>query len=399
MTISRILQRFLLVGFFPGILWMLCNQTHAQGSDYKSIDTRPFADAAHHWYDIFEKGNVIVPKPNQPKYKPDEIAAIADNILLYQKDNGGWPKNYDIQAILTDAQKDSLRKVKHILNTTFDNSTTWSHVECLAKVYTATKNEAYKVACLKGLDFILSAQYANGGWPQYFPLMKDYSKYITYNDDVFTGIMGVLKNINDAKPWFSFIENDRRSKLKAAFEKGLDCIINTQITDNASPTAWCQQHDDKTLQPAWARAFEPPSICNGESADVVLLLMNIKNPDKKIINAVQNAVAWFNESKIMNTRVKTIQAPVDTTKYTISKTDKVVVTDPTAPPIWTRYYELKTHRPMFCNRDRKIVYSLAEVERERRDGYGWHTYAPQKVLDLYKNWHQLNAPGKNVLEN
>jgi PelA/Pel-15E family pectate lyase len=372
--------------------------THAQLYEYKAIDTKPFADAAHHWYDIFEKENVIAPQKNQPRYKPEEIENIADNILLYQKSNGGWPKNYDILAILTEQRKQALIQAKDILNTTFDNGTTWSHVECLAKVYSATNNKKYKTACLKGFEFILAAQYANGGWPQYFPLKKDYSKYITYNDDVFAGIMGMLKDVNDEQSWYQFLDKSYRKRLVQAFEKGIDCIINTQIKDNGKLTAWCQQHDEQTLEPTWARAFEPPAICNGESADVVLLLMQIKNPGKKVINAVQNAVAWFNESKILNTRQKIIPVPVDTTEFTISKTDKIIVTDPAAPPIWTRYYELKTHRPMFCNRGKKIVYSLAEVERERRDGYGWYNYAPQKVLELYKSWRVTHTPGINVLE-
>ena len=72
--------------------------------------------------------------------------------------------------------------------------------------------------------------------------------------------------------------------------------------------------------------------------------------------------------------------------------------DSSAAPIWTRYYELKTHRPLFCNRDSKVVYSLAEVLRERRDGYGWYTYEPQKVLKLYPTWQKKWAPGKNVFE-
>jgi PelA/Pel-15E family pectate lyase len=74
------------------------------------------------------------------------------------------------------------------------------------------------------------------------------------------------------------------------------------------------------------------------------------------------------------------------TPYTVSKHDKVVVNSPGAAPIWTRYYELKTHRPIFCNRDSKIVYTLAEVDRERRDGYAWYTYEPQKVLNRYEAW-------------
>jgi PelA/Pel-15E family pectate lyase len=120
--------------------------------------------------------------------------------------------------------------------------------------------------------------------------------------------------------------------------------------------------------------------------DIVLLLMSIKHPSKAVIDAVQNAVVWFNESKITGISVKTIPAPEMVTPYRISTTDKVVVNDEMAPPIWTRYYELKTHRPLFCNRDSKLVYSLAEVQRERRDGYAWYTYAPQKVLEKYSGW-------------
>jgi hypothetical protein len=73
--------------------------------DKPAIDLSIFSDASNHWYAIPDKGTVIVPRPGHPRYKADEITAIADNILLYQKDNGGWPKNYDMQAILTDDQK------------------------------------------------------------------------------------------------------------------------------------------------------------------------------------------------------------------------------------------------------------------------------------------------------
>src|SRR6185503_9583550 len=123
--------------------------------------------------------------------------------------------------------------------------------------------------------------------------------------------------------------------------------------------------------------------------------MSIDKPSKKIITAVENAVAWFNQSKIYNTRIKTIAAPDTVYRFRRSTTDKIVVNDPAAPPIWTRYYELKTHRPLFCNRDSKVVYSLAEVDRERRDGYAWYTYAPQKILDRYPAWQQKWAKDNN----
>ncbi|MXV14081.1 pectate lyase [Hufsiella ginkgonis] len=367
---------------------LLTGKVFSQGQSPGRIDPGPFADNAHHWYDIYDKEAAIHPREGRPKHAPTNLEAIGDNIVLLQKENGGWPKNYDIMAILTPAQKDSLAKVKNKLNTTYDNGSTFSHIAALAVVYNALKRDKYKTAALKGLGFVLASQYANGGWPQYFPLQDNYSRNVTYNDGNFTGIMSLLKNIAGDKPDFAFVDNSYREKVKAAYAKGLACIIKTQINDAGSPTAWCQQYDEVTLQPSWARKFEPPSICNQESADLVLFLMSIERPGKALISAIQHAVAWFNESKIYHTRVTTISAPREVSAFRVSVTDKVVVADDNAPPIWTRYYELKTHKPIFCDRDSKIVYTLAEVSRERRDGYAWYTYGPQRVLDSYEAWQK-----------
>lgn len=376
------------------LIGILSHQINAQTSSkqFTQINPAPFADNAHHWYDIFEKNRVISPLPDKPRFPATAIKEIADNILLYQKDNGGWPKNYDVFAILNQAQKDSLVASKNQLNTTFDNGTTHTHIQALCIAYKVIPNIEYKKAALKGLDFILASQYANGGWPQYFPLENNYSRHITFNDGAFEGIISLLKEITDRKPAYDFIDAQHLAILTNAYKKGLDCIVKTQIIDNGKPTAWCQQHDEITLQPAWARKFEPPSICNQESADLVLFLMSINHPNKNIIKAIENAVTWFEESKIYNTVVKRIDADKMTTQFTVSKSDKVVVIDSTAKPIWTRYYELGTHKPLFCNRDSKIVYSLAEVERERRDGYSWYTYRPQTVLDKYASWKKQWNP-------
>jgi len=379
------------------LLLMLCvynaQAQHVAYQKITQIDPEPFSDNTHHWYDIYDKDNVVNPLPGKPRYKPTDIIKIADNILLYQKDNGGWPKNYDIQAILTDAQKDSLIQAKRTLNTTYDNGSTYTQIAALADVYSTTGIDKYKAAVLKGLGFVVASQYENGGWPQYYPLEEGYSKRITYNDGVMIGIMELLKDIKDGKPQYAFIDNAYRAQLVAAYNKALPFILRSQINDGGTLTAWAQQYDEVTLEPAWARKFEPPAICNRESADVVLFLMSIEHPDKQVIDAIQNAVRWFEDSRIYNTRIETFAAPDLDTKFKISRSDKRVVTDSSAPPIWARYYELKTHRPLFCNRDSKVVYSLAEVQRERRDGYGWYTYQPQKVLKAYNAWQKKWAKG------
>lgn len=350
------------------------------------IDPGPFADNSGHWYGIFDKENIVNPLPGRPRFAPTDLRGIADNILLFQKDNGGWPKNYDMFAILTPGQKDSVAAAKKETNTTFDNGSTYNQIAALATAWLALKDARYQEGAIRGLEYILRAQFRNGGWPQYYPLRSDYSRHITFNDGAYEGIMRLLLDIRNKMPQYAFIDPPLRRRLAVSFDKGLACILRTQIADAGRPTAWCQQYDERTLQPAWARAFEPPSICNRESADLVLLLMSIDHPDPRVQRAIGDAVAWFRASRIYNTRVRTIPAERMVTPFRVSMTDRVVVTDSSAPPIWTRYYELKTHIPIFCNRDSKIVYSLAEVTRERRDGYGWYTYEPQQVLDRYPQW-------------
>jgi len=374
-------------------------QKTTESKEFTTIDYAPFSDNSNHWYSIADKHNLINALPGKPRYKPTEITNIANNMLLFQKDNGGWPKNYDFFAILTPEQTKIVNAAKSETNTTFDNGNTYTQIAALAIAYQITKIEKYKTGCLKGLNFVLQSQYKNGGWPQYYPLEKgNYSCHITYNDGAMIGIMQLLKDIVDGVQLYDFVDSKLKSNLQIAYHKGLDCIIKTQINDAGKPTAWCQQYDEVTLQPAWARKFEPPCICNKESSDIVLFLMSIDHPDKEIKEAVQNAVVWFDESIIHNTLVKTIPAPKTLTPYKVSVSDRVIVIDSTAPPIWTRYYELKTHRPMFCNRDSKVVYSLAEVARERRDGYGWYNYEPQKVLKKYPKWQKKWIVEKDVLK-
>lgn len=373
--------------FQPGLF----SQKKAKARPFDGLSLESFNDSAHHWYDIDEGEKIINPLPKKPRWEPNEIDKIADNILLFQKSNGGWPKNYDMQAVLIKEQMDSVLAAKDILNTTFDNGTTHSQIEYLAKVYKILKIEKYKDACLRGLDFALSAQYPNGGFPQFYPDTSGYRKYITFNDGAMMGVMKIFQKIVRDSPLYDFVDDARREKINAAYEKGIDCIQKCQIKENGKLLSWCQQHDNIDFRPRNARKFEPASICNGESAEIVHFLMKIEKPNQDIINAIKGAVAWFRESAIHGIKPMLVDSAYAHYTYHSTNKDRVVVQDSTAPDVWTRMYELGTHRPIFCNRDEKIVYSLAEVERERRTGYQWYVYAPQEVLKNYPAWLKKNG--------
>jgi PelA/Pel-15E family pectate lyase len=327
-------------------------------------------------------------------YAGDEAVRIADNVLLYQRDTGGWLKGIDMAAILSEEDKAGLLKTKNRGNSTLDNSATHTQIRYLAKVYSATRLERFKQGFLKGVDYLLEAQYDNGGWPQRYPLVSGYSRHITFNDNAMIGAMSVLRDIAEKRPGYTFVDEGLRRKAKEAVQKGIECILKCQIIVDGRRTAWCQQHDERTFEPRPARTYEKISICGGESVGIVKFLMSIDNPTEEIIGAFQSAVAWFDHVKI--TGIRQLNKPDDSERGY----DKVIVRDATAPPIWARFYEIGTNRPIFCGRDGKIKYTMAEIEHERRTGYSWYGYGPADLLARdYPAWQKKWAPKKNVLKN
>src|SRR5680860_25141 len=113
---------------------------------------------------------VVLNQPNE-WYGTAEAVEIAENVLLYQRDIGGWPKNLPLHHELTSNEKAKLLKLKkNGIETTIDNGATFLELTYLSKVYNKTKTGKYKEAFLKGINYLLDSQYANGGWPQFYPL-------------------------------------------------------------------------------------------------------------------------------------------------------------------------------------------------------------------------------------
>jgi PelA/Pel-15E family pectate lyase len=252
----------------------------------------------------------------------------------------------------------------------------------LARVFNATRQARFKESFIRGFDYLLKAQYENGGWPQYYPRLKGYYRHITFNDDAMVGVMELLRKVARKDHAYSFVDETRRAQAEKAVAKGIECILKTQIVIDGRLTAWCAQHDEVTLRPAPARSYEHASLSGSESVGLVRFLMAVDNPDARIVEAVDAAIAWFKQTKL--TGVKVIEKPAPSFPNGF---DNVVVEDPKAGPIWARFYEIGTGRPIFSGRDGVIKYSLAEIEHERRTGYGWYTSAPAGLLEKdYPAW-------------
>lgn len=315
-------------------------------------------------------------------YGSAESKAVAENVLLYQRKSGGWPKNTPFHKPLTDVENAKLSDDKDLNDAIFDNGATTTEMKFMAKMFNNTTNAEYKSAFIRGLNFILRAQYDNGGWPMFFPLRKGYYTHITFNDNAIVNILDMLSDINNETPLYSFIAaGDIVKKTKVSFKKGIISILKTQIIVNGKPTVWCAQHDENTLLPAKARSYELPSFSGAESIGIVKLLMSISDPTPEIIKSVKGAIEWLQSHKIENTKwEKFINED--------GLQDRRIVSFPGAGDLWARFYDLETGLPFFCDRDGIKKKSLQEIGYERRNGYSWYTTEPQDVINMYIAWKE-----------
>lgn len=324
----------------------------------------------------------IIRKSDAAWFASPEAIAIAENVLLYQRNIGGWPKNIQMQNPLTELDKTKLIALKNNSNdVTTDNGATCQEMLFLSKVNRQTPNLRYEKAFLLGLHYLLEAQYENGGWPQFYPLKNGYYTHITYNDNLMVNILTLLKQIIDKPDYYTVsIPKETLKKVETAFDKGIKCILKTQYKQKEILTVWCAQYDEDTLLPAKARAYELPSLSGKESAKIVLLLMTIENPSTTIIKAVESACAWFDQTKI--TTLKEVRTYTDAGKIK----EKTMMPTVMGLPLWARFMELDDNSPFFCDRDGIKKKSLQEIGQERRIGYAWYTDEPEEVLKRYLVW-------------
>jgi PelA/Pel-15E family pectate lyase len=115
--------------------------------------------------------------------------------------------------------------------------------------------------------------------------------------------------------------------------------------------------------------------------------MRIEKPDNRVRDSIESAVAWFEGAKLTGIRQVLVDAP-----GTPKGTDKKIVRDPDAPPLWGRFYDLKNERPFFCSRDGIPRDSIDKISYERRNGYSWlGEYARGLIARDYPKWKKGNA--------
>jgi PelA/Pel-15E family pectate lyase len=316
-------------------------------------------------------------------FKGPEAGRLADAIVSYQTPSGGWSKHTGYgkgprQPGMQWTSQSEPGRPPHY-QATFDNGATVREIEFLAAVWEATNRDDCRDAALRGLDFILAAQFPSGGWPQVYPLEGDYHDNITFNDNAMTNVLYLLQAAGDGDPRYAFIDGARKRRLAEAFDRGVACVMAAQVVVNGRRTVWCAQHDPLTLEPTRARAFEPASLSGVESAQLVKFLMGISDPSPDVIACIEAALAWLEAAEVKGV------AKVKRDGRTI-----YVVDASSSDAYWARFYDLATGKPMFPGRD-GIVYETFEAMAAANDKLGYDYYSTQPgsiVRNGQKKWRK-----------
>jgi PelA/Pel-15E family pectate lyase len=303
----------------------------------------------------------------------DQLQAV----LSYQTVLGGWSKRTDMQQQRKPGQ---LAGSEPAYIPTFDNGATSTQMRWLAAYYPkATPEEQVQIrsALTLAVQFVLRAQYPNGGFAQSYPLRGSYHDAVTLNDNVMTDLLNLLWDIAN-RPEYQWLSADLRSKAQAGFTKGVSWLVSAQVMVNGKGTVWTAQHHPLTGEPVAARKFEQISLVSSESAAVLQLMLDKAPEQPGVVPALCSGVAWLAQHQI---RDKAWQRDDKGSKLVEKK----------GAQIWARFYSLPAQQPVFFDRDAKVYHDVNQLSLERQQGYGWYQSNAKSVLKAWKKRPELQA--------
>lgn len=268
------------------------------------------------------------------KHALDAAIDAAYALVQGQNESGGWEHTINF-----------LKKSGKTVS--FDDNQTQSAISFLMDLDQQLKDEKLHAGVMRALQLMLEAQLENGGWPHKYPKQGNYHDYATFNDGGINDCVGVMI---EAYHYYGTPEIEKSLRKAARF-------ISISQLPPPQP-GWAQQYNE-FLQPAWARTFEPPAVCPlvtvknlGTLIDLYLVLGS-----REYLEPIPDSLRWLDDCRLENGK-------------------------------WARFIELGTGKPLYYDRDRIRVNSVAELHIERGRGYGYETDLSDS-LKAVKNRYKL----------
>jgi PelA/Pel-15E family pectate lyase len=334
---------------------------------------------------------------NQPPawYASAQALLVANNIVSFQTPAGGWGKNQprDRPVRLQGQDYVANSNSKHPAQGDFDqalepdwsyvgtidNDATVTEIRFLAKVMAQLPPEqaaVFRQSLLKGLDYVFKAQFPNGAWPQVWPLQGGYHDAVTLNDNAMVAVAELMGVVARGEQGFHGLPKHVQEQAALAERRAIESLLATQVSAQGRKLLWAQQYDALSLAPVSARNYEPAALSSAESAQVLIYLMSLPQPSPAVVQAVEAGVAALRALAIEGM----VWGKVDEAQ------GRRLRPRAGAAQLWARYYDTRTLKPVFGDRDKSLHDDVDDISLERRNGYAWYSTGPAKALAAYAEW-------------
>jgi len=272
---------------------------------------------------------------------------VARALAWGQRQVGGWDHRVRVDHLKPDSVQPERAKGR----CTFDDNISQEALSFLMAI-DQILDEAWLTESVElGLQFMIKSQFANGAWPQWYPLRGGYYNHYTFNDN---SINDCIRIMTEAHKHY-----DKKEYLDGA-RRGGDFMILSQYK---SPQAgWAQQYD-QDLKPSWARSFEPSGICSAATGRNIRSLVDLYlyTKDGKYLKPIPAAIDWLKRSQIK-------------------------------PNLWGRIYEVGSNKPIYGDRrdGNKIHYDYDKISEFERTHYAWRgEYGISSAINYYERVKKL----------
>ena len=297
------------VGYNGGFVWAYLPDLSRQWGEMEALRTMAWVQSG-----TPQVGNILLDAYHATgdEYYYECAERVAASLIWGQLDCGGWNYCYDFagEGSLKDWYNTvgkngwRLEEFQHYYgNATFDDSSTTDAAKFILRIYAEKFDPKYRPCLDKAIKFVLESQYPIGGWPQRYPLRydhpfrgnKDYSSFITLNDDVIPQCTDFLIQCYQVLG---------SQNLKEAVLRAMYCVV---LLQQGEPYAgWSDQYTVDDLKPAAARSYEPLALSSHTTLAMCRQLMHFYSltGDTRFLTGIPAAFKYLEGQKLSKEEVE-----------------------------------------------------------------------------------------------
>lgn len=305
---------------------------------YRQIPTTGFSKVVGYWHQ-----QMGVDTPDQPSYSPQDILPIADNLLLMQRNNGGWPAYLNPFLVLSSDERLQYLKDQNAKDASFRHHNIFPQVFYLSHVYLQTGDVRYRNAARKAIRLILASQVYNGGWTLQASASVGDEQGLVIDTGATLDALSFLRKVAAGEMPYGYISFDMRRQAAEAVRKGDQLLLRLQQAHNSRLSVWASAYSLDSSLPVAAEDELIAALNVPLSVRLAQYFMAVKRPPAELVRSINGAVSWLQNNSLhswLQRQQQSARGPSN--PLTLPKSEEYLADT----PIWAQRYNITDSSPL-----------------------------------------------------